>query len=768
MEYSREYLVAGVVIDGLYVRKDLFYYKVPSNFVDKALIGAKVVVPFGPKDEFRSGFLFSIERSRSQEDLKEIKEISNSRIFDSETRDLLLFTAEKYFVPLHILINKVLKNFSLEIFRKYVICQDCERLNDKLQNFSGKKKEITNFVLARKMFPVSLLKRHFGNSYGAILRELEEEGFVVRSTIAEKTSKRYLSVDKSRKDLNTIGEKISDKKLRSAVISVLGRLINAKSPVREDIAKKGIPYGQRAIDFLLSKKIVSERYSIYSNPSANKKYSINILYLGSLSERTKRIAEIIKGDSNNRVLIVFPELSTIEKVKDFYKAEFGENIFVWDGSSKRKLFEAIYWHNKTIILATAPALFIKIPNLSILVIEDASSKYFENRNFLMFDVRAVSIKKAQIENLSLILSAAVPTTEMYYLIKGGLAKETIIHKKDRYALHIVDMREEFKKHNYKMLSVKVQEKMREALNDGGNVALLLNRKSYSTFVMCRECGYVLRCPNCGVPLYYDKDKNKLFCPICGYEERPPDVCPRCGSPNIAYFAGGLQKLKEQIKELFPNFEVVELTGDIKSRNLVWDSSNYKKTIFIGTEYLLSHLALEGVNLFAFVGIDIFLNHYGFNASAETFSLIAKSLFEVKNGDVFAQTYIPDNFVFKSAKTINCREFFNEDLSLRDTMKYPPFSNLVIFTFSGKDIEEVNKFAKSFKDALKDILNNNADIFGPSPSVVEKRKDTYFVEVMLKLKNLKSEIRVLFMKFLNESNKIGISASSYLATKEYLG
>ena len=162
MGYNKEHLIAGVVIDGLYIKRDLFYYEIPANLVDKALIGAKVVVPFGPRDEFRSGFLFSIEKSNNlQKHLKEIKEISNSRIFDLETRDLLLFTAEKYFVSLHILINKVLKNFSLEVFRKYIICQDCERLKSRLSNFSDKKRRVSEFILTRKIFPVSLLRRYF-------------------------------------------------------------------------------------------------------------------------------------------------------------------------------------------------------------------------------------------------------------------------------------------------------------------------------------------------------------------------------------------------------------------------------------------------------------------------------------------------------------------------------------------------------------------------------------------------------------------------------
>ena len=768
MEYNKEHLIAGVVIDGLYIKKDLFYYEIPPHLTDKALIGVKVVVPFGPRDEFRSGFLFSIEKSNIQKNLKEIKEISNSRIFDLETRDLLLFTAEKYFVPLHILINKVLKNFSLEIFRKYIICQDCEGLKSRLSNFSDKKRQISDFVLNRKIFPVSLLRRYFGESYGPVLRELEEEGVITRNTIVEKFSKRYLSINKPREYLNSVVESISDKKLRNAVVSVLGRLISAKSPVREDVAKKGIPYGRKAIDFLVSKSVVSERYSAESNVSTDKKYTMSVLCLGSLSERAKKIAKIIKHSSSNKTLIVFPELSTIEKVKDFYKTEFGESVFVWDGGSKRKLFEAIYWQNKTVILATAPALFVRIPNLSVLVVEDASSKYFENRNFLMFDVRTISIKKAQMEKLSLIFSTAVPTTEVYYLLDKGLAEKTVIHnKKVNHLLHIVDMRNEFKRHNYKVLSVAVQKKMRDVLNGGGNVALLLNRKSYSTFVMCRECGYVLRCPNCNVSLYYDKDRNKLFCPICGYETNPPDVCPRCGSPSIAYFAGGLQKLKEQILDLFPGFKIVELTSDIKSRDLLWRSSNYSKTIFIGTEYLLSHLTFEKIGLFAFVGIDIFLNHYGFNASEETFSLIAKSLLETKKGEVFVQTYVPDNFVFKAAKTMDCKKFFNEDLSLRSAMKYPPFLNLVVFTFSGKDVKEVNDLAKSFKDALEKILGKEVDIFGPSPSVIEKRKNLHFVEVMLKIKNLKKEVRDLFVKFSSESSRISISVSSYLASNEYV-
>jgi primosomal protein N' (replication factor Y) len=761
-------IIGGVIIDGLSIKWDLFYYKIPPDLIKLADIGAKVIVPFGANNELHSGFLFSIKNVDTYpKNIKEIKSISENKVFDSEIRDLLRFTADKYFIPLHIIVNKLLKNLSTEILRRYVNCLNCEALMERSKDLSQKGKEVANIILRKKTFPVSLLRKRFGNSYNRVLNMFEKEGLIERTNISERISKKYLFLDIPRENALNLVNDISDKKLRNAVMAVISRLLRSAVPLREDALKRGIPYGKKAITFLLSSNKISEKIFTNFERDQNKRFSIKILYQGSLIERTEKIAEIIKDDQSARVLIIFPEIAAIERVKNIYKREFKNNVYVWSGKSKKELVEAIYINNKRVILATPSALFIKIPYLKYLIVEDAASKYLERGDFLLFDARVVSIKKAEIEKLSLVFSTSVPTVSMYYLIQKRFAEEEVLDGKNTKVLHLIDMRKEFKSKNYKMLSLPVQREINKVLQKDGNVALLLNRKSYSTFVMCRECGYVLRCPNCGVPLYYDKEKNELFCPICGYREKPPNLCPRCGSPNIAYFAGGLQKLKEQVVELFPHAKIVELMSEKTRHTIILNASNYKHTIFMGTEYMLSHLILNNVKAFVFVSIDIFLNHYCFNASSETFALIGKTLFEMQNGKIFIQSYVPENFVLKASKNMDYKSFFGEELSLREIAMYPPFSTVIIFTFYGKDRTEVLEYAEEFKARIVKNIDD-INVLGPSPSFIEKKGNTYFFELTVKTEKLSLRLRDFYIEAVNEKSSVQISVASYLSVKEYTG
>jgi primosomal protein N' (replication factor Y) len=766
---NREISVGGIVIDGLNIKKDLFYYKIPLFLLKKAEIGCRVKIPFGSKNEPHTGFLFSIKKTTESENLKNIEEIISEPFFDKKIRDLILFVSEKYFIPLHILINKVLKGTISTTYRKYVICIDTGELREALKKYSGKKKNVAEMIVSRRILPVAVIKKRFGQSVEKYLKDLEEEGIIERKNTSEELTKNYYSVIISRGEADEALSKIEDKKLRNSAIQILGRLFNANAPVREPDLRKGIKKGRSVISLLLKNGVIK-------SASLDKKYehalaeaAYYLIEKMTLDKRTSQIIKILKKENKGRALIVFPEIALISRAKEQYKKAFKEEVFVWDGINKRKLVEAIYFQDKKIILSTFFPMFIKIPELEYLVLEDASSKYFKNSSFIPFDVEITAIKKADIEKLNLIFSTSVPDENIYILLtKNKIKKIYTSEKSMHYTLKLIDMREEFKKHNYKMLSLYLQKRIKEILGRDGNVAIILNRKSYSTFVMCRECGYVLRCPNCKVPLYYDKEKNLLVCPVCGYTERPPDICPRCKSPSIKYFSGGLQKLEEQLKKEFKNAEIIRLTSETGSKNIVF-SKDFSSTIFIGTEFLQSHLTLENIELFAFISIDIFLNHYSFDASFNTFRVIANAMTEMKGKEVIVQTYVPEHFALRSSINLDYKKLFKEEFFLRKQLNYPPFNNLVIFSFSGKDQETVLKLSSKFAKEAEALLHGKNDsVLGPSPAPVEKRGLSYYYEVNIKTEKIIPALRNIYLEFAKATSSVKISASSFLSIEECLG
>ncbi len=760
-------LIGGIVVDGLNIKKDLFYYIVPPSLYDEIEVGSRVEIPFGIKDEPHSGIVFSLkEISVSQtKELKSIKKIVGAPIIGKNTIELIRFVSEKYFIPVHILFNKVLGSIFDEKYRKYIICNDPKKLIHETQNSRSIEKHIASFIAIRKILPVSIVRKHFGIAAERYLKKFEEAGFIERKNIIERRSKNYYLLNIKKSNAENAIFSIKDRTLKNAVTQIIARLLNSPSPIRETELKKKIKYGKRAIKFLVDKNIIRRAYETLRFNVESISASFVLIDRMSIKERTVEIIKMLKK-SDGKALIIFPEIALINRVKELYKKEFKEDVFVWNGGNKRKLIEAIYFNNKRIILSTFFPLFLEIPDLKYLIIEDASSKYFRQSDFTPFDVEVAAIKKGIIEKLKVVFSTSVPDEYVFMLIESGKIADEIKGKL-KNNVKVVDMKEEFKKKNWKMLSLYLQKKIGEDLKNERNVAILLNRKSYSTFVMCRECGYVMRCPKCSVPLYYDKEKNLLVCPICGYTEKPPDICPRCKSPNIKYFSGGIQKLEELIRRYYKEANIVKLTSENGSRSVI-QSSNYSKTIFIGTEFLLSHLDLSKVEFFAFISIDIFLNHYSFNASFNTFRVIANASVEMKNKEVVIQTYLPEHFALKFARNLDFMHFFKEEFELRKQLKYPPFMNLLIFSFSGKIKEEVYQYANKFKDYLEEkSKRKNMQILGPSPAPIERRGDTYYFEISIKTEVLCDEIRNVFMNFINKSGKIKISVSSFLSEREYM-
>ncbi|MCD6427064.1 MAG: primosomal protein N' [Caldisericaceae bacterium] len=762
-------LTGGVVIDGLNIKKDLFYYKIPPFLVNKIRVGSKVSVPFGPKNMKVSAFLFTLEKKSSDSDLKEVQSVISPPLFNEQTRDLIFFVSKKFFIPLHIFVNKVLKGLSPEIYRRFVICTDPEKLKNASESFTGKKKEIAEFILSRKIIPVSVVKKRFGSSAERILKLFEEEGFIDRESVSEKYSLRYVSLNIPYEKLDQVLEDFSDKKLKSSAAALLARLANSNVPLREDSLRRGIKYGKRVIEDLIKKGfLISRQVGTDAGDGNRGKMKLSMICGLPLMERSERIISLIEKNSNGKTLIIFPELSVLRRVSGIYKKRFGDKVFIWHGKNKRKLIEAIYFKEKEIFLTTPFAMFVKIPNLKNLILENASSRYFKKTDFTPFDSIVVSVKKAEMEHLHLVFSTSVPEENIFYLIENGLLTGVMCDRKriEYPRIRIVDMRNEFKKRNYKMISLALQKEIKNALKDSKNVALLLNRKSYSTFVMCRECGYVMKCPKCGVPLYYDKEQNVLFCHICGYKEKPPDVCPRCGSINIKYFSGGIQKLEEQIRKMFPDANVVKLISEGKSESII-NSSEFEKTIFVGTEYLVSHLDLSDISVFGLVSADIFLNRFSFDASVETFSVISDIATEMGRKPFYIQTYIPEHFVLNYARSFDFRRFFEQEFEMRKELKYPPFGNLIVFSFLSTDKKQAEKSAENFKKAILTVPENGKNVYGPSPSAIQRKGDYYVFEVTVKSDNISPILRSKYIKALNTLKNVKISVEPYISVRESL-
>ena len=307
---------------------------------------------------------------------------------------------------------------------------------------------------------------------------------------------------------------------------------------------------------------------------------------------------------------------------------------------------------------------------------------------------------------------------------------------------IVDMREELKRGHRSIISSELCSKMKDTLEAGRQVILFLNRRGYSTFVSCRECGYVARCPGCGLSLTYHKAGGQAVCHYCGYHEPAPNKCPECGSKYIRYFGSGTEKLEEAVSDLFPEYaaerldlDTVKRKGELTRKLKAFRSG--KTQILIGTQIIAKGLDFRNVGLSGIVSADVSLNIPDFRSPERTFQLITQAAGRAGRGDsqghVVIQTYSPEHYAVAFASQHDYKGFFETEKQLRAYMGYPPYSNLFQIVFTAKREDAAKDGAESWYERIRGRMarEDQEMVFPPQQAYLGKIKDIYRYSMLIK-------------------------------------
>ncbi len=694
----------GVAIEDTYLPLDILYYEAPNHV--SVSVGDRVIVPLGSSNTPKFGFVLeevdNIENSEIH--IKSIIDVVEHALFSKHIAELFKFTSEVFLIPIHGLISKIYGTYVKGNLEKTITVIDENALLESLKKEKkSNRKLVLEFLMKNKTCPISDLITYTGIGEDFIIRFvrlLEKKNLIRIGYTHPLTYDFFVRV----KDKATIFDKLSEK-INKSLRNVLLQLVKSNEIYALDLIK-GVKNGRKILDDLLDAGIV-EKIDFDKETFTKLNLEKFILDGGSLFERSEYLAKYLSRvlSPNGKVLIVVNELILIKRMQKIYENYFKGEVFVWDGKDK-SLIKKFVRSSTKVFITTPFALFVDIPNLEFIIIEDASSKYHLPFEFNAFDTRYIAYKKSQLENISLVFSTYSLDDLLYYFYREKgfqlkVLKDTRLQNK-----RIIDMRKEYKSNNLSPISLYLESKIRKALSLNENVALVLNRKPYSTYIVCRECGYIHRCPNCGTPLHFDSEQNILFCPVCGHVEPPIELCPNCGSLSISYLGYGIQKLSNDIKRVFKNVNLIILESD--NKNIFYDSQLFSKTIFLGTEYLFSHLDFKNISMVGFVSADTFLSGSEVNSSFEAFRSFRQASFETYPKDVFLQTYLIDNYVLKSFKSDNEKEFINLEFGFRKVLQYPPYKNLIEIRFS-KDIDV---------DVFKQILSYEK-ILGPAKKFVDR-------------------------------------------------
>ena len=337
---------------------------------------------------------------------------------------------------------------------------------------------------------------------------------------------------------------------------------------------------------------------------------------------------------------------------------------------------------------------------------------------------------------------------------------------------IVDLRQELANGNRSIISNKLYEEIEKNLQNKEQTILFLNRRGFSTFVMCRDCGFTAKCKRCNISLTYHEYSNTLKCHYCGYETKNMQICPSCNSKNIKFFGTGTEKLQNEIQKQFPNASTIRMDIDTVSKKnsheeILNKFKNENIDILIGTQMVVKGHHFPNVTLVGVIAADNSLNIEDYRANERTFDIltqVAGRAGREKEGRVVVQTYNPENFVIECAKKQDYDDFYNTEIELRKQLKYPPFCDIIMFGISSGNKEEVELASKKLHSILQKNCkkyNVQLDIYKPVPSPISKIKNKYRWRIIAKC-NLNNTIVNLVNDTLEEYYKLKFKNTRIIA------
>ncbi|BDF58297.1 primosomal protein N' [Christensenellaceae bacterium] len=472
-------------------------------------------------------------------------------------------------------------------------------------------------------------------------------------------------------------------------------------------------------------------------------------------------------DGKTAIMLV-PEIALTPQTYRFLKQRFSEDIAVFhSGLSAGERYDEwmkVKRGSARIVLGARSAVFAPVENLGVIIIDEEHETSYKADNYPKYTAHEIAQKRCELNGARLILGSATPQIETYYrALQGGFQ---ILKMPERLfdlklpQVDIVDMRAELRAGNRTAISGMLYEALREVLRQKKQAMLFLNRRGYSTFVMCRSCGYVVKCDSCDVTMTYHKASDILKCHYCGKTKTPGQVCPECGKPHLKYFGVGTQQIEEQLKELFPKARILRMDLDTTTTKdahmkIFEDFAAHNADILIGTQMITKGFDFENVTLSAVLAADTMLNIPDYRSAERTFShitQIAGRSGRKEAGKVILQTYNPDHYAVRYASRHDYDGFYDYEIRMRETAMLPPFSTYVQIQFSGERQEQVIDAVKEFIHKLKSVLlphKHGIISIRAAEAAIRRIRNMERYNILIHLKNDEDDLVRLIYKVFNE-------------------
>ena len=480
-----------------------------------------------------------------------------------------------------------------------------------------------------------------------------------------------------------------------------------------------------------------------------------LLYGVTGSGKTQVYIEAAKAARriNRRVVVLVPEIALTGQVVQAFKSYFDEDIIVIHSrlsvSERTDAILRVRRGEAGIIIGARSALFTPADNIGLIIMDEEQDNSYKQDESPRYHARVVADKLAEIYHAPLVLGSATPSLESYYRTQMGLS--TILKLPGRIGdrplplVKCVDMRQELKKGRRNIISYSLRLLIEETIQKGEQMILMLNRRGFSTFVMCRSCGEVIKCPQCNMPLVYHKNK-RLMCHHCDITVPVPDVCPKCESRYIKFFGSGTEKLEQELSQLVPTARVIRMdrdttTGKFSHADIIQRFRNKEFDILLGTQMVAKGHDIPNVTAVGIISADSALNMPDFRAAERVFMLITQTAGRAGRGDipgkVIVQSYSPEAPAVQWGLRQDYEAFYHEELQLRQALYYPPFCRIVKLIFQNEQPEAARQQAENFKAKFREYFGSNQhyQIMGPAPALIYSFKGIFRFSMLIKTDDL---------------------------------
>jgi primosomal protein N' (replication factor Y) len=712
---------ARIIIDISHEKVDrTFDYRIPENLFEEVSVGSLVLIPFGKGNAMRKGYVVGIT-PHADYDRDKIKEIAGI-VTDGVTAESLLISLawwlkEQYGSTMNQALKTVLPvKQKIKPKEKKVI--RCLLQKDELLE-AWKEAERKNYKARSRLFqafidnpfiPYEIAVNQM-NVSSSTLKPMIEKGFVILES--------------------------------------------------EEVYRNPIKMKQNQAPRVMlnqEQQVIVDCFSKDYEENIRKTYLIHGVTGSGKTEVYMELIDKVIQDGK-QVILLIPEIAlTYQTVMRFY-GRFGSRVSIINSrlsqGERYDQFERARNGDIDIMIGPRSALFTPFAKLGLILIDEEHEGAYKSEVVPRYHAREVAEKRAALQNASLVLGSATPSLEAYTKALRGeylLFLLTERAKKDSRLANVwvADLRQELKEGNKTIFSKNLKAMMEDRLEKKEQIMLFINRRGYANFVSCRSCGEAIRCPHCDVTLTLHNNKN-LVCHYCGHTIPMPEQCPSCGSPYIANFGVGTQKIEQMTKKMFPSARTLRMDLDTTKKKggheeILTAFSEGEADILIGTQMIVKGHDFPNVTLVGVLAADLSLYTPDYRAAERTFQLLTQAAGRAgrdqKPGDVVIQTYSPEHYAITAAANQDYPTFYNQEMVFRRMMKYPPANVLLTVQFSSRDEKILTASAEAVTSYISPMTEKQmVQTIGPAEASVYKINDIYRKILYLKHENYDILIKI---------------------------